>query len=662
MRQDYHLSQKNKQTTLSYRPEIDGLRAIAVISVIIFHLNPDTISGGFVGVDIFFVISGFLLTSIILKEENASKFSLLHFWSRRIRRILPALVTMIATTLVVGLFFLYKTSHQEMGSQALYSLFSLANIQMWLLTRDYWGPQANDSYFLHTWTLSVEEQFYALLPLFFLLFFKYRRQALPKFALATVLTGYALFAINASERPNAAFYLLPFRIWELALGCSLALHQEIINKARQLLGAKNEMIGWIGFAMILSSLFVLNGKEGVSWTLVLPTLGTVLVVGFVFQKEQKIFRLLSHSVLVFIGKISYSLYLWHWPIIVFTRNRFEDLDDPVKLIIIFLFGWSSYLYVEKPCRYRTGIIPLIVLAFLSCTGLGCYLKFFDTGYDVSQFDNAVWAGKKYDATPNPKEWNTLTKNRFAGIEVLPRTEDNSINNDLGGITQNYGGEFNDLLLIGDSHSLMWAPVIDQIASDLNLTVSFMGRDHHNPFLYPTDEIEKSGNSNHLKYNQQILSALDRGVGLVVLAARWSFWHEVDISFTIRQITQRGSAVLLIQQPPELYFGNKNTKQYLSFIGLKPSDGEYGFIKMGNIENHALGSAKIESLANTFNDCALVHIEDLYSNEDGMTKVLFGRQILYIDDDHLSLRGAKISKERIKSSIVSFIPAKKRKGE
>ena len=644
--------QGNPIPTLRYRPEIDGLRAIAVIPVIIFHMNPEVIPGGFIGVDIFFVISGYLITSIIIKEKQTSNFSIINFWSRRIRRILPGLLAMTGTTLIAGFFLLYKTAHQELGSQGLSTIFSLANLHMWFLTRDYWGPQADDSFFLHTWSLSIEEQFYTVLPLLLLFFFKYRPQLLPRCSLAFTILCYAIFAYTAPDRPNAVFYLLPFRAWELALGCSLAFYQGKISKTSNLFALSTSFLGWLGLILILSSFFTISGREGISWTLIFPTLGTACVIAFVFRKEQKSHSLLSSSILVFIGKISYSLYIWHWPILVFTKYQSNQPSDLVKLTVIFLIALASYQFVEKPCRNRTGIIPYIGIAFLACLVCASYLSYFDSRYDVTKFEKVVWAGARYDSTPSPKEWNEFTKKRFEGIEIIPRPS-NAINDlDQGGITLNYGGVSSDLLLIGDSHSLMWAPIIDEVAQDMSLTVSFYGRDHQSPFLYPPGKMDDG--TLHAQYNRQVINALEKGVKLVILAVRWSFWHQSDAGMTIKQIIQTGSSVLLIEQPPELFFGNKNTPQYLSFMGIEPTIGKNKYIKTGNRKNYEKGLAKIRDLAAKYDRCRALELKDLYLNKHGMVKVLSGKQVLYVDDDHLSLQGAHVAKERLEAGILMSI--------
>ena len=192
---------------IGYRPEIDGLRAVAVILVILFHMGSNWISGGYIGVDVFFVISGFLITSIIKKELEQGTFSFRDFWARRVRRILPAMIFVTACTLVVSYIFAFRPDQQRIGGQALVALMSVANIYFWRSTGDYWGSAAEESPFLHTWSLSVEEQFYLFFPIAMWLIFRFRTRWLQGCIATAVIGSLAMFLLGLQAYPTATFYL-----------------------------------------------------------------------------------------------------------------------------------------------------------------------------------------------------------------------------------------------------------------------------------------------------------------------------------------------------------------------------------------------------------------------------------------------------------------------
>jgi len=272
-------------STIRYRPEIDGLRALAVVPVILFHAYPDYLTGGYAGVDVFFVISGFLITLMIIKEHKAGVFKLRKFWIRRIQRIVPPLLFMIASVIILSFLLLYKNEHVQVGKEALSALFSVANIYLWTLTRNYWGPQPEHSYFLHTWSLSLEEQFYFFFPLILIFILKKAPYLLLRLAFLITFLVYLVFALIASDHPNASFYLLPARCWELAMGATLAIYNTSSNKPFDKLSHKIiSLSSWIGISMIFLAYFLLDGKDGLGYGLILPTLGAAIFIFFVSQR------------------------------------------------------------------------------------------------------------------------------------------------------------------------------------------------------------------------------------------------------------------------------------------------------------------------------------------------------------------------------------------
>lgn len=334
--------------TMTYRRDIDGLRALAVLAVIIFHGFPALLTGGFVGVDVFFVISGYLITAVLVSEMEAGDFSLAGFYERRARRILPALFLVLGASVIAAWLWLMPDDMESFaGSLSAVSLFA-SNLFFWR-TSGYFEAATDLKPLLHTWSLAVEEQYYLVFPLFLLLLRKYR----PAWVVATVviLAAASLWAAQhyVAGRPGAVFYLLPTRGWELGLGALLALrhvkHEPVGSEALALLG----------LALIAAS--VLAYHDGIpfpSLYALVPTVGAVLVIHA--ANGTAVGRALGSKPLVGVGLISYSAYLWHQPLFAFAKHRnFGDPTAPVLLGLVGLtlvLAYLSWRWVELPFRNR----------------------------------------------------------------------------------------------------------------------------------------------------------------------------------------------------------------------------------------------------------------------------------------------------------------------
>lgn len=335
-----------------YRSDIDGLRAIAVIAVLLNHLNTSLLPGGFVGVDIFFVISGFLITSQVFSEVKRNVFSLKNFYQRRINRIAPALITVLLATVIVGAFILSPVDLIRLNVSALLSLLGVSNIYIWVKYGNYFAADASEAPLLHTWSLGIEEQFYVIWPLFIVLLYRLApRHLLPILAIGVVI------AVGVSEYATgifatAAYYLLPTRFFELMLGGLLAvyLHQpRIIGKLTA------HCIALAGYLLIGFSMFALNSDSNFPGiNALIPCVGTALLI--LAGSGDTRSRLLTSRPLVFIGLISYSLYLWHWPLIAYLSYLQIPIDLPVGTMLTafsIMLAWLSWRYVEVPFR-RNG--------------------------------------------------------------------------------------------------------------------------------------------------------------------------------------------------------------------------------------------------------------------------------------------------------------------
>jgi peptidoglycan/LPS O-acetylase OafA/YrhL len=336
------------RATIKYRRDIDGLRALAVVPVLLFHSGLPLFQGGFVGVDIFFVISGFLISKIIWTELQENRFSVLRFYERRARRILPALFVVIAACFLIGYRLMLATHYGSFAQSAIAAVLSVSNIFFWRQS-GYFAPDLNFAPLLHTWSLGVEEQFYLLFPLVLILV----RGAPTNINRALWLLLVVAFAGSvylSFTRPFGAFYLLPARIWELLIGALLG-----IGAVPPLTRRASEWVGLAGLASVVGSVFLINAQQPFpGFVALLPCLGAAALLHSGVQSTVTA-RLLSWQPLVFIGLISYSLYLWHWPIFSFARMLTAAIDLGWQAILgalltSFVLATVSWHFVERPFR------------------------------------------------------------------------------------------------------------------------------------------------------------------------------------------------------------------------------------------------------------------------------------------------------------------------
>jgi peptidoglycan/LPS O-acetylase OafA/YrhL len=364
----------NSTSYATYRPDIDGLRAVAVLVVVLFHAKLG-FTGGFIGVDVFFVISGFLITSLIMRELEQQQFSFRAFWERRVRRIVPAVACTVVACLVIGWFVLLPKDYDQLAGSAIAQVTLVANIYFWR-SIGYFDVVATDRPLLHTWSLAVEEQFYLGWPI--ILYGAYRLGLLRRNYRSVLgvgvvcLAGLCVAQCGVERHQEAAFYLLPTRTWELLCGATVALLPERAVIASPVL---RELLSWIGFlAIIFPACQYTENTNFPGIAAVPPCIGTALLIWANKPRSQApsqptyLFRVLSRPALVFIGLISYSLYLWHWPVIVFSSywavHPFSVFTRVSLILLSFLLAVLSWKYVELPFRHRgPGFSRTTVFAF-----------------------------------------------------------------------------------------------------------------------------------------------------------------------------------------------------------------------------------------------------------------------------------------------------------
>jgi peptidoglycan/LPS O-acetylase OafA/YrhL len=342
-----------------YRPDIDGLRAIAVMLVVSFHAFPEAMPGGFIGVDIFFVISGFLITGIIVRELHQQRFSLVAFYNRRIRRIFPALIVVLVVTLVLGWLWMLPAAYAQLSGDVFASAAFFANIAL-LLQSGYFDIESGRKPLLHLWSLGIEEQFYLFWPLILMLVSRLRLNMLA----AASIIGLGSFILNVAligSNPVATFYLPFTRAWELLAGAALACSWSQVSQESR---ASNLRAG-LGILLIAVAAIVLDTRRAFpGWWAVLPVAGSALLLSAPAAWVCR--HLLASRPMVRIGLISYPLYLWHWPLLVFFAIiKFAPLTLLERGLIVglsFVLAWLTYRFVEIPFRFgRPGPLRIASL-------------------------------------------------------------------------------------------------------------------------------------------------------------------------------------------------------------------------------------------------------------------------------------------------------------
>jgi peptidoglycan/LPS O-acetylase OafA/YrhL len=377
---------------INYRPEIDGLRAIAIVAVIFYHaqiklFNVALFQGGFIGVDIFFVISGYLITLIILKElVNTSIFDFKIFYERRIRRILPALLFVMLVSFPIAWLCLLPNDFLEFSKSILYSLGFSSNLLFYYEGQIYGAQSSLLKPFLHTWSLSVEEQYYIIFPVILLITFKYLRKYILVIFVIIFFISILFADWGSKHQPSFNFYMLPSRGWELIAGSILA-YLEIKLKHRSAHYSLNLILPFVGLSLILHSILFFNDQMlHPSLFSLSPIIGVCMIIWF-SHKDELITKILSSKLFVKIGLISYSLYLWHYPIFAFSRiTEFANGNIFKKFLIAFLvlfISLISYYFIERPARnkkYKFNKIVPILISFIVVIVIINLLVIFKEGF------------------------------------------------------------------------------------------------------------------------------------------------------------------------------------------------------------------------------------------------------------------------------------------
>lgn len=629
---------------LLHRRDIDGLRTLAVLPVILFHAKIPGFSGGYVGVDIFFVISGFLITSVLLREYEEQRFSILSFYDRRIRRILPALGFMLLVISIASALLMLPTRlagyAASMGAAAL----SVSNIWFWH-SADYFAPSSELNPLLHTWSLGVEEQFYVVLPLMIWGFVKLglSRHLFWLFAGVGLLSlGLAQWLVG--EDPVAAFYLLPTRAWELLLGSALAA-----SRPWKLSRNQGELLAWAGVIMIGVAIVAYDWQilfPGIA--ALLPCAGAALVIQVGRNQETSISRILSLPALVFIGLISYSLYLWHWPLLVLPRVVLLRDLTPAEIVLslsaTLVMAVLSWRYVEQPIRKKTLRLPHLSPPLTSVAGAVAGMIMFVVAAAVLRTglpDRIPDAVERLDALGRARLDDLVCdRGPHCVKEIIGRPK---------------------LVLWGDSHALHYTKALEDAATRQGMSLSL----HAAPGCAPLVDVvqrEPDGRTDEscLTANRQVLNDIlkDPLVRTVVLSARWTrFFFDNDdgewrglsmadgetdpakvitrsLTSTVEKLSQRGLRVVILGPSPE--FDRLLPACLARAIWLHWQETRCTF-KLGTQPGNS-ADILMQQLADGRLPAHVLRPYDVFCPQGQCLRRL-GAQPITIDTDHLSLTAA-----------------------
>lgn len=638
-------------SSLLYRPEIDGLRAIAVLAVLLCHAGITGFSGGYVGVDVFFVISGFLITSLIVKDLQHGTFSFIHFWERRCRRILPPLAIVILATFAAGWFLYLPADFDLLGQQMATQAVFASNI-LFKMQEGYFDVSSQTKPLLHTWSLAVEEQFYLVFPIVAYFTWKYRCEKVTRYLWICGIITFIGAAFIVRNSPSSAFYLLPFRAWELLLGSLLAVRP----LEKKLSVRASEILSCAGLAGIFLPVLFYNDDTMFPGLAALPPcLGTAAII--LSNTHQKTFvgRMLSLRGPVFIGLISYSLYLWHWPILAYVRYsqlfEFTTIVAAMCMVAAIILAILTWHFIEKPVRSRrlltskkqVFMASFIFLLFTGMSGLAVHLS---KGVPQRLSAEIVQlADGALDINPRRAECNKPDFSRFDN-DTICQTNPGS------NITPTF-------ILWGDSMGEAISPLFD-VLSKAHQKNGYVAVTHGCPPILGYAQSQETG-FDCPGFNKRVLDLIDRkNIKTIFLVANWSdhfkdynmnysfedmVWFDQYKSFsdnpriaairlTLDELGKRGIQIYFVTDPPYAAFDPPR------FLAMKRLYHQSNIPETSDLNGIVSGFSGMKKYTGMIKDKHITFLDPLpYFCDEHKCHYSDGRQSYYYNANHLSVYGA-----------------------
>ena len=647
---------EQKAQAHGYRRDIDGLRAVAVLPVVLYHAGVG-FPGGYVGVDVFFVISGYLISGLLVREMEGGGFSLVEFWHRRVRRIFPALFMMVAVTLLVGGLMMIPDDFKELGQSALAQCFMASNIFFWSDT-GYFATAAESKPLLHTWSLGVEEQFYLLFPLF-LAWLRHRVSKHMAVILLSVLGGSLVLNLATTGAfPSAAFFLLPGRAWELLLGAVLVfypLSQNSNPAGGQWVGELAAVLGLV--CILVPATCYSNQTPFPGFAAIPPCLGAALILWTGQKHQTSIHRVLSCSPLVAVGLISYSLYLWHWPVLVYSNKFTSEGGSTIKVVaaqmlIAVTLAVLSWRFVETPFRRRlwmasmpsmfrfglAGTVSLAIIGGIASATKGLPQRLPERVRRLSENPQGLDFDQNLGITAQDIVINRVPK--------------------LGAI----GDTGPSFALWGDSHAMAISPVVDVLGKQHGRWGYILSRVGTPPLL---NTWRAGGDKSSVEFNQAAVDFIRRHrIPLVILVSYWALNVEgakngsghglitdnekspptpenAQASFqrqllaTVESIQECGARVAILRQVPEQDIHVRDVLTSRMILG-HPLEG-LGISRERYRVRQSRVNRMLDGLSNL--GVSLLDPAPLLMGMDQRSILIHNGRATYADSGHLSVEGS-----------------------
>ncbi|MFK8013588.1 MAG: acyltransferase family protein [Marinicellaceae bacterium] len=618
----------NLSAKKTYRPEIDGLRAIAIILILLFHAGFDWISGGYIGVDVFFVISGYLITRNIIWQMNHGLFSFSGFYINRIRRLIPALFFTLVLTLILGFYIFSPADLERLGQSTIAATVSLSNFFFWA-EADYFNPSSEIKPLLHTWSLAVEEQFYLIWPAILLFLFKANNRVLLKlFFIVSAVVSLIACQFYIDNHPEAVFFLLPFRFFEFSIGALCAFYSHPFPKKRSV----NNSLFTLGLLMIiLPAIFYTKDTVFPGLYALIPCLGTAVLI--LLGQHSNLHTILSNKIMIKIGLISYSTYLIHWPIFVYYRywkfDQINLIEIFTLLLLSLVIGYLMWKFIENPFRYSSRKNKLQEKAykpsrlFLLTMALVAISLFYSSHY--------IWKQKGIPSRM-PAEFllsqDEINKNRSR----FRRDFSSGIKQFLKG-----GEQSKNVVMMGNSHAVDLLYALRENNSNINFTLLSTSARCYN-FGSPVKEKFKKYCDSKLKSN--LKKENFKNIDAIYLHDNWPRFNEKDLRNRLTEIRNVSDAPIYVFGPKMTY--DKTIPQIVASHMRMASINQYS-VKY-RVGHRPKTNDSIRSLIENI-DINDIYFVDILRAQCGDTIKYchivseINQKFLYFDAGHFTLQGA-----------------------
>jgi len=639
---------------MKFRTDINGLRGIAVLCVITYHAGLSGLTGGFIGVDVFFVISGYLITNIITTALVEKDFSFTLFYVKRIKRLLPAAVTLIFFSVLIGTFFLPPNDYKDLAESAIYSNFLSANF-FFLNHSGYFDLSTKVSPLVHMWSLSIEEQFYLIFPVLLYLSYKFGGINFTKYMIITTtlfsfLAGYYL----SFYYPRFSFYMLLTRAWELGIG-ALIVFIPPINKSKIWLP---RLLVWLGAATLFFSLLIIKEKDIYpGYLAAFPVLATALIIYSLQQHNSIIKTVITIKPLLWMGKISYSAYLWHWPIIVYYRiyisqQHFSYLEIISLIIASVIFGYLSWRFIEEKSRYTKWSTKDTVLYSICALIITSSFPFF------------IYQSKGLPLRLTQQEINIVdykAMKKLACVEYIKLFD--NVDEKFCVIGRPWNHEHNKGVVWGDSHSLHYSQILHQAAIKSNMSLviapqkcppylnSKIIKEEYPKFPTFTDDctFRNKLTLNWLLSNDDIVTVImaaawsghirqlyDKDINQVGDLANGKHLSSIALDKVLSYLTKKNILLLGDIPRPNKYLNGCVIADETFLIRKNCDDKKYKFLDAQEIKLwHKESNQVLKIMADKFSNVESLIATDFLCNNE-ICDTFINNEFIYRDNNHLRL--------------------------